>query len=403
MKKSIGCLLAIGVVASAYAQETSKSMSGIQVSGFLRFRYEWLENPRAIPENSLVNGTQYVTLPSTEGSDYVDAKSQTRTMLVLNLDKELKSGIRVHATLAGERLGGGSTRSYYEVKQAFAARQFGSFEVGLGRFQPMIGLGTLGSAPDNDGIMLAYKGEMLAVHSWVTKWGAQLDQSTAKTCVLSHATYAYADLEFRPIKPLKLVASYMADISTDAKDSVYKSYAIGAEYIFAANNKPWLRISGEYAKNEAEKAKLMNADVNSGATMATAHGASTPQAWFAAAKVLGANPNRPGSYGFGIQYRKADAAFDLVAMASPRAWEVPFNWTTPSWAGSATNHKGFELSVDVAPFEGAIFKAAYGFMKTTDPLAAKTLGSLGTVNSGVFTAAKADSQNYFIAQMIVNF
>ena len=78
---------------------------------------------------------------------------------------------------------------------------------------------------------------------------------------------------------------------------------------------------------------------------------------------MGANPFMPGTGGLSVQYRKADAGFDVMGMASPFTWNAPFNWTSPAGGGIADNHKGIEIAAEVTILPRCIFKCAYGIMK----------------------------------------
>ena len=68
-----------------------------------------------------------------------------------------------------------------------------------------------------------------------------------------------------------------------------------------------------------------------------------PKAWFLKAKVLGAHPFMPGTAGFYVQYRKADAGADAMSMSSPMVWNTPFNWGSPGQGGNAEKPQGVRV------------------------------------------------------------
>nr|WP_320131841.1 hypothetical protein [uncultured Holophaga sp.] len=393
---------------SLCADEGPKSFKGIEFSGFMRYRYEWTENPRPLAEDTVSNGL-YISTPSVEGNAGVDAKSETRTSLWLNMDKAFNGKTRFHAAVQAETLSGRATDSTVSLKEAYGASRFGLLELALGRFLPTVGLGTIGGAPCSDGIWAHLNTAKLSSNLYLVRWGQQLNTYQASICNAKHETLLYADVKYRPIRGLTLSLAYNDDISSPANYKRYQGFAGGFEYKYVSNNTPWLTLSGEYSENVSAQAKSLTIQAPLGAALYTASASSeyTPKAWFLAAKTLGAHPFRPGTFGLELQYRYADPAFDILGMASPLTWNVPMNWSSPSPAGLADNHKGLQLTGEVTAFEGVIFKASFGFMKTTDPLAYKDLGAMGSVAvvGGVpfYQAASTDSQKYLTAQVVYLF
>lgn len=412
MNKILGCVIAMGLVSGLSAQGAPKNIGGLEFSGFLRYRYEWTENPRPVAEDVyLSQDGNYITGPAESGNAGANAKSETRTSLWINVDKKFNGRTRFHAVLQGETLSGRTTKSALGIKQAYAATKFGPAEFALGRFMPEIGLGTIGGAPVSDGAWLSLNTDLVSSNIYLVKWGNQVDAYTSTIYNTASATCVFGDLKVRPVKGLTLSVAYTADVSSDAAEKKYKSLAAGAEYRYVSNNIPWFTLSGEYAKNTAEKARSFTAQAADGTIAPLLSGLSAskdPVAWYVTAKTLGAHPFRPGTFGLALQYRRADAGFDILGNANPMVWNNPMNWSSPSPAGIADNHKGFELSGEVTVFEGTILKAAYGFMKTTDPLAFKDLGSMGHVvvpTAGVpyYQVAGSDSQKYLTAQVVYLF
>jgi len=404
MNKTLSCMIALGLVSGLSAQDAPKTMGGLQFSGFLRYRYEWTENPRPLAEDTKA-GTTYVSTPSTEGNAGVDSKSENRTALWMNIDKPFNGKTRFHAAVQAETLSGRTNNATIQLKEAYGATTFGPLELGLGRFMPTIGLGTIGGAPCSDGIHLSLNSGVFSSEFYMVRWGQQLDTYDSTTWNAKHQTLIYSDVKVRPMRGLTLSLAYNDDITSASSEKRYQGFAGGFEYRYVANNIPWFTLSGEYSENVSAKAKALTIQAPIGALIGTANANTeyTPKAWFLTAKTLGAHPLRPGTFGVELQYRKADAGFDILGMASPLTWNVPMNWSSPSPAGFADNHKGFQLTGEVTVFEGVMFKGSYGLMKTADPLAYKDLGSMGTVSGGYYQVAKTDSQKYLTAQMVYLF
>ncbi|MBP1628273.1 MAG: S-layer y domain protein, partial [Holophagaceae bacterium] len=301
MKKSLAFLSALSFATAGFAAAPAEA-PGLKVTGFLNYRYEWTENPRAIAEDT---GN---ALPSGYGNAYVDAKSNNRLNMFLFLDNQFDGNTRFHAILGAEHLSGRTTNTNIQVKEAYVAAKFGPAEVQVGRFLSDVGLGTLGGAPFMDGIHLTVANKMVSAQVYVTKFGnANSTQVTdvadyyGYTGISEHMTFVSGDVKVMPVAGLTLSAAYFADATTEG-DGNYKTYALGAEYKYVANNVPWFTVSGEYGKNNSDGAKTLNHDLVSGS-------ADAPIAYYAKVKVLGAHPFMPGTGGISLQYRKAESGF----------------------------------------------------------------------------------------------
>ncbi|WP_005035745.1 hypothetical protein [Holophaga foetida] len=387
MKKSLAFLSALSFATAGFAAAPAEA-PGLKVTGFLQYRYEWTENPRAIAEDSLANG-EYIADPSGYGNASIDAKSNTRLNMFLFLDNQFDGHTRFHAILGAEHLSGRTTKTNIEVKEAYVAAKFGPAEIQVGRFLSDVGLGTLGGSPYMDGIHVTAGNKYVSGQVYVTKFGNANSVQVLEDTMNSHMTFVSGDLKVMPIDGLTICGSYFADVTSEDDACNYKTYALGAEYKYVANNVPWFTVSGEYAKNNSDGAEFLNTDYSNMT-------AENPIAYYGKVKVLGANPFMPGTAGFSVQYRKAEAGFDCMGMANPMTWNAPFNWTTPSGGGIAENHKGFELAGEVTVLPRTILKASYGLMKTVDMHA---YGSFGAHK----VDATTDSEKYFTAAVFYLF
>jgi hypothetical protein len=414
MKKPLTLLIGVTVTAIALAQappETNK----LNFSGFLQYRTEWTQNPRVTaPEAGLAYDSDL-------GPADKDSKNESRTLLWLNVDNQFDGHTRFHALINSEALGGRSTGDWVKVWEAYAEAKLGPGSLAVGRFLSDVGLGTLGGAPFMDGAHAALATDKVKAQVYLTKFGGPgqgLDYNVADK---STYTFLMGDVKVTPVQGLTLSAAYFSDITT--KDpaanvvggSLYQSWALGAEYCHMANGAPQFTLSGEYADNSAAMARKINGTAVPYATADCTEG-SDPKAYFVKAQVLGANPGLPGTAGGYIQYRKADAGFDAMAMASPRTWNAPYNWTCPAEGGIADNQKGVEVGAEITVLPRCILKVAYGAMKLVNTTSTLDLGSpaLAVVSSVVPTggapivntvtgAQNKTSQNYGMASVLYIF
>ncbi|MBP1628643.1 MAG: S-layer y domain protein [Holophagaceae bacterium] len=402
MRKTLAILSTLSLATAGFAADPHEVL-GWKVSGFFQYRYEWTQNPRGVAED------MGASVPSGYGNAYIDGKNENRLNLAFFLDKSFDEGARFHAWLGNEHLSGRTTNTKTEIKEAYLAKNYGFAEVAVGRFMPDIGLGTLGGAPYQDGVSLHAGNDWVAGKLYVTKFGNV--NSTQVTDVASdygyinlngHMTFVCADLKVRPMTGLTLSAGYFADVTSEGTACVIKSYSVGGEYKYVANQVPWFTVSGEYARNNSEGAKLLNTDL-------VTHASKAPLAYYGTFKFLGAHPFMKGTGGFYMQYRRAESGFDVMGMANPMVWNAPLNWTTPAGGGSAENHKGIEVGGEFTIFKGAIFKAAYGFMKSdsSTSLAAEMVHRVGGVvkigNNVIPAAPATDKENYFTTSVFLLF
>lgn len=119
-----------------------------------------------------------------------------------------------------------------------------------------------------------------------------------------------------------------------------KTWAAGFGYNGIQN----IGLTFEYGKNSADAAK-------------NANGGSDPKAWMAKAKYLGADGEKPQTYGLWVGYRKADEGFT--------------NNTTLDGADQVqgnllANQRGFEYGFEYTLFKNGILTLQYNNLKGND-------------------------------------
>ena len=333
-------------------ETVEKKQGPLTISGFAQYRYEYVKHPRALAEDA-----GYLTAPSPMGR--ATDKSNTRTLFGLVLNNQFDGDTYFHGMLMMETLGGRTTDADLEVKEAFFGKKIGAnAELAAGRFITCVGLGTLGGAAYMDGGRLSF-GKDVKVNLMSTKFGSDglvvtySDGTTPATPTnMPNYTFNHGDVKFNLHKDLRLSLAYLAD-----KDkTMYDSKAVGLEYKGVRD----IIVSAEYAKNSADTAKLANGTAVSPAPGVTVPVAGdSPQAYFIKAKYKSANPFVPGTYGFWVQYKKADAGFDMMGMANADTWNSPFNHTTPAGSGIAENIQGFEYGFETTVAKRLMLKIAY--------------------------------------------
>ena len=420
MNKLVTLLSAFGVAATGFADAPPLPEAGLKVSGFLQYRMEYTQNPRVTAEEAgLSKNSDY-------GPSDVDSKNEGRTLLFANIDNKFDGHTRFHATVAAETLAGRTTSDYVKLLEGFVEAEFGPAKFAVGRFLSDVGLGTLGGAPYMDGGHVSLGNEFVKAQVYLTKFGNPGQFGDFAVADKANYTFASGDLKVMPVKGLTLSAAYFSEVTTQSVAAsalggqLYKDWALGFEYKYEANHIPYFTLAGEYADNSGAMAKKINGTTGlSYAPVAYGGGAtegSDPKAYYVKAKVLGANPFMPGTGGLFVQYRKADAGFDVMGMANGQVWNTPYNWTTPSGGGIADNAKGIEAGFEVTLLPRCIFKASYAWMKlvnTTSTLdvASPALNVVTAVVPGTPAptvtfangAQNRETQNYATAQIFYIF
>ena len=417
MNKTLTALTALGFAAIGMAQAPPAEAPGLKFTGFMQFRYESIENPRVLAsEAGLAQVANY-------GPAY--SKSETRELVWFNVDNQFDGKTRFHAVVSAEHLGGRTTKTDLQVKEGYVAAKFGASEISVGRFFFDVGLGTLGGAPFMDGVHLTTGNKYVKAQAFLTRFGNPGERTTA---VADKSTYTYlaGDIKVTPMTGLTLSAAYFGETSdqTVASDhlggALYKSAAFGFQYKYETNHTPWFTLTGEYATNNGAMAKKINGTTTPvagvGNPLSPTVEGDAPKAYFVKAQVLGANPFMPGTGGLYVQFRKADAGFDAMGMASPMTWNAPFNWTSPAGGGSADNHKGIEVGAEICVLPRLILKAQAGYMKLVNMTSTLDLGSPALMAVAAVTPTNAapvveivngaknkESQKYFTCSVFYIF
>lgn len=411
MKKTFVLLSAFAAASVGFAQAPPSMAPDLKFSGFLQYRTEYTENPRVTaPQAGLAQNTDL-------GNASVDNKNEAQTMLWLNVDNPFDGHTRFHAIVNAQALSGRTTGDYVKLWAAFVEAKFGPTSFAVGRFLSDVGLGTLGGAPYMDGGHVVVGNELIEAQAYLTRFGDPGQAPDYNTADKDSYTFFSGDVKLKPVKGLTLCGAFFDDMTTTDPASnliggaLYKSWSVGAEYKYGAEKAPTFTLAGEYADNAGAMARKINGTTVPYTTTDCTEG-SDPKAYYVKAKLLGANPFKPGSFGLSVQYRKADAGFDPMAMANPHTWNVPFNWSCPATGGGADNQKGVELAGEVTLLPRLMFNVAYGVMKLVNTTSTLDLGSpaLAVVNSVTPTggapivsmvngAQNKTNQNYVTAQV----
>ena len=373
MKKTLIHLSALAFAATGFAQ-APPVLSNLKFSGFFQYRMEWTRNPRVIASDA---GYSQMA-PSGPANN--DSKNESRTLVWMNVDNEFDGKTRFHGLLYAEHLGGRTTDTSIQVREGFVAAKLGSWELAAGRFYPALGLGTINGGPYMDGGQVAFANDTFRFNSYTVKFGSPGDRGDYYMGDKAACTFTLGDVKVMPAKGLTLSGTWMYDISTrDPAPNVlggkfYRSWAVGTEYKYVKDEIPWFTVKGEYGQNSAAMARKFNGTTTPYAVTTCTEG-PIPKAYFVQAKVLGANPGKPMTGGFFVEYRKADAGFDAMYMSHPDTWNAPFNWTSPATGGLANNVKGVEIGAELTLLPRLILKVNYGFMKLVNTTSTLDLGS----------------------------
>jgi hypothetical protein len=382
MHKTRLLLSTLAMTSLGFAQDAATPAPGLRFSGFLNYRMEYTNHPRVTA--SQAGDAQNPDL----GTAGVDAKNESITMLWLNLDNQFDGNTRFHAVINADSLGGRTTTPNIKVWEAFAEAKFGPATLAVGRFLSDVGLGTLGGAPFMDGVLGTLGNDLVKAKVYVTKFGNPGQTGDYNVADKSTYTFLSGDIKLMPVQGLTLSAAYFSDLTTVDPaatmigGALYKSWAAGAEYQFGQEHNALVTLSGEYAENAGAMARKINGTTAPYAVTDCTEG-SDPKAYYGKVKLLGAKAARPGSFGFSVQYRKADAGFDAMGMANPHTWNAPFNWATPSMGGIADNEKGLELAAEVTVLPRCIVSVQCGIMTLVNTTSTLDLASpsLAVVNS----------------------
>jgi hypothetical protein len=246
-----------------------QNQSRLKIDGIFQYRQEYVHNPSVIDEDANRSAS-----PATAGA--AREKSESRTMVWLNVANQFDGDTYFKGSLVSETLGGRTVDTQLQVWDAYMAKKIGpQAELAVGRFFIDVGLGTLGGGPYYDGVNLKFYGENVKANLYNVRFGFQgINPITSSQ--YDNYTFTIGDMKYSLNKDLTLVLAYFAD-----KDkNLMNAKAVGMEYKIT----PEFALSGEYAKNDSSIAKIGDNNQN-------------PKAYFIRMKHGGANPFVPGSCG----------------------------------------------------------------------------------------------------------
>ncbi len=312
---------------AARAEKKEKPQSPLKIDGHFMYRYEYVKNPRYTEDGAAPN----------YGTGTAAGKVTQRNHLWLDITNQFDGDTYFVGSLVADGMSGTTTANSVDVWQAFLAKKIGdNAEVAVGRMIPDIGFGTIGGTAYNDGVRLSFGNRDYKVNLYTTTVGEYYPPQWGVSP--NKLNYRFGDAKFNLHKDLVMSLAYRAD----KKKMLYEAAAVGMEY----KGLPNMVITGEYAKNTASLAKMVN-------------GGDDTTAFYLKLKYRGANPMVVGSKGFHIQYKKADPGFDLQPLAGPAEWNAPFNWTYRAHGGAANDLQGIEYGIETTVAKRTILSLQY--------------------------------------------
>ena len=330
-------------------EENPNKPKEFDIDGFMAFTYEYTKNPRVIAEDL---GANAPSGPSWAGR--ATHKSETRTTVGLNFRNQFDGSTYFKGFLMGDYISARTTSTPLHIWESYVADRIGpQTEIAFGRFMPILGMGTLGSGPYQDGVRLSFNGAVKA-NLYAVKFGAEGLNPVTNKPYDSYNFYS-GDVHFALNPNVNMSVAYFGD----SDQEMYDSTAVGIKWQASKD----LVVSSEFTRNNASTAKVGN-DFG-----------SAPTGYYILAKYKGANPFVPGSTGVWAEYRKADPGLDTMHWSYPTQWNAPFNWATPGHGGCADNIKGFEIGLETTVAPRLIFSATYADLERISATSVTSLAS----------------------------
>ena len=293
-------------------------VGNIKFTGEVRARYEWTKEPNDPTKNPA-----------------------EKTRLRLGMDAQLTDSLSFVGRYQAESLVGGQTAPSQLNLAYLSGKAFGNGTFTLGRQPVFLGKGLIydGDGADcvQDGVSFSF-GDKLKFTGSAFKTGGDNNP-------LPNVNILAANVDWAVNKDFDLTLVYaktkedIVDNSDPNNNKGLKTWAAGIDY----NGIPNIGLTFEYGKNTSDAAKHD-----------TAGGA---KAWMAKAKYLGANCDKPQSYGLWVGYRKADKGFfNNTTLDSTDAMQV----------GCLNNVKGFEYGFEYTVFKNSILTLQYNNLKSND-------------------------------------
>lgn len=329
-----------------------KKQSSLKLDGFFQYGYQYTKNTR------LLSDMIGLASPGSATQGEATNTGETYSQLWLFIDNQFDGDTAFHGLLASESLGGRTTDAQVTFLEGNVIKKLGnSVEVGLGRFFPDLGFGTVGGAPFMDGVKLAF-GTDVKFKLYSLKQGDIYGYP--------NRTFNMGDAKFKVVPNLLMSLAFKDDRS-QGMSHFYDQKAVGLQY----TGIPELVLDGEYTRNVADFAKAEDLG-------------SVPSGYFLRIKYKGANPFALGSSGAWVEYKHADPGVDPIAFADPFSWNCPLNWSSPAEGGSADNIKGFEYGFETTVAKRTIFKMTYDKLTWIE---ASPYSLASTPNQSFFTAS----------------
>ncbi len=286
-------------------------VGNIKFTGEVRSRYEWTKVPGDPTQNPA-----------------------EKTRLRLGMSADLGDDLAFVGRYQAESFASGNGASApSQLNLAYlTGKAFGNGSFALGRQPIFLGKGLLYDGDGQDSVQDGFSftvGDQLKFTGAAFKCGG-IGNSLAGTNVLA------ANADWTLNKDFDLTLVYAK--SKEDTGTPLKTWTAGFGYNGIQN----IGLTFEYGKNNADAVKLPNG--------------TAPKAWMAKAKYLGADGDKPQSYGLWVGYRKADQGFT--------------NNTTLDGADQAgdllANKKGFEYGFEYAVFKNGILTLQYDNLKSND-------------------------------------
>lgn len=312
-------LTKLGVRVSALEDK----VGNIKFTGEVRERYEWSKGDN---------------LTTAQQNDNPAEKTRLR----LNMDAKVTDNLDFIGRYTAESGVGGQTAQSKLTQAYLTGKAFGDGSFALGRMPVFLGKGLVYDSEKldtiQDGVSLTF-GNTVKFTGMAFKAG----QSNLDTVGLNNVNplngnniYA-ANVDWAVNKDFDLTAVYAKSKDDNGSDPALKTWAAGFGYTGIKN----VGLTFEYGKNSADSAKQAN-------------GGSDPKAWMAKAKYLGADGDKPQSYGVWVGYRKADKGFFSNST---------LDGTDAMAVNYLTNVKGWEYGVDYAVFKNGVLSLQYNDLK----------------------------------------
>ena len=290
-------------------------VGNIKFTGQVRERYEWVDTPADPSKNPAL-----------------------KTRLLLFMNAQLTDDLTFTGRYFAEsNAGSGATNS---LDQAYlTGKIFGNDSFTLGRQPITLGKGLVYNwGANQDGATITV-GNQVKFTAAAFKHDLNPAGINAKINVLS------ANVDWTVNKDFDITAVYAKTKDDVIGEAGMKTWAAGVGYNGIQN----IGLTVEYGKNSSDYSKNLN-------------GGSDAKAWIAKAKYMGADGDKPQSWGLWVGYRKADPGF-LGHNGDP-LYETAGNLPLNGGAYIMSDVKGFDYGVEYTVFKNGILSLNYLDLKS---------------------------------------